>query len=204
MFDVGQAGKDSGRIWGSEAPSALGIWSLRCPFADHGEQAVSESPSSGTCHPAVGGPGVSGERDRGWGTAPWGHQGLSGNGGRTSKEAEEELPGRKEGTWRGAWAAKWGACMVVKCSGRKGVSSVWGTGWRARGQEPLQAMAWCSALGVPCPCLLDCTFLPGQFWLRPCPGLRPLSPAKAPELWWGLPPASLAVARAGCDTDYLE
>ena len=96
MFDVGQAGKDLGRIWGSEAPSALGIWSLRCPFADHGEQAVSESPSSGTCHPAVGGPGVSGGRDRGWGTAPWGHQGLSGNGGRTSKEAEEESPGRWE------------------------------------------------------------------------------------------------------------
>lgn len=154
----------------------LGLPNVRCLLGRHGEQAVVRAWNSGEHHQAVGGLGVSGERDKGLEDRTLGLPAFC-----QGKEAEEGLPERKEGTGRASWAAKWGSCMVRCCSGVKcGEDSL--EGWGPEAPKPqLGSPTW----GIPWPCLPGCTFLPSWLWLLPSPGFRPLSSTEAPDLHWG-------------------
>lgn len=167
---------------------------MRCPLDGQGEQAGVGAWSSGVCHQADGGLGVSGEGDEGLRTEPWVIRVLSGKGGRASREAEG-LPEREGGGhWeRRARLPSGGWCGQVLRRVQRGLAGGLGAG-------SSQTTAWRSSRGLFQPgdrlaCRLGCTFLLSWLWLCPCPGLRPLLLQK-PQSSRGLPPASPARAWA--------
>lgn len=119
--------------------SALGLWRLRCPCDGQGEQAVAGAWGSGACHQAVGGLGVSGEREEGsGGLNPGLIRVLSGDGGGgTSREAEEEGGPWERRARLPAWSSAAGGQVCGELAGGRGAGNPQTTAW---------------------PCWLGCTF----------------------------------------------